>query len=123
MTPRILIADDDEAIRDVFRLVLANSGYIIDLFDNGSDLLNNRFLIPDLFLIDKQLSDVCGLDVCRFLEMQQHTMNIPVVMISASPDIAQLAKDAGAESFIEKPFDMSLLLKVINAYTVSARNC
>jgi DNA-binding response OmpR family regulator len=114
--PRLLIADDDESIRDIFRLILSPENYELDIRSSGEDLLKNKFILPDLFLIDKQLSGVSGTDVCAHLKKQARTKNIPVIMISASPDIARLSKDAGADNYIEKPFDMSTLLKMIQYY-------
>src|SRR2546423_3852450 len=84
MKKRILVADDDEDIRNIFGIILKNAGYEADLVSNGKDLLNDNFKIPDLFLIDKQLSGVNGLDVCRHLKSNKKTKRIPLLMISAS---------------------------------------
>jgi CheY-like chemotaxis protein len=54
-----------------------------------------------------------GLDICRFLKKQFSTSDIPVIIISATVDIHQLAKAAGADAFIEKPFDIKTLLATI----------
>jgi DNA-binding response OmpR family regulator len=45
------------------------------------------------------------------------TMHIPVIMVSASPDIGVLSRQAGADGFIEKPFEIAYLLKMIQYYT------
>ena len=78
--------------------------------------LKNKFTLPDLFLIDKQLSGYDGLDICRHLKNQAHTKNIPVIMISASPNIGALSKEAGADAYIEKPFEVKDLLRLVNFY-------
>jgi len=83
------------------------------LIEDANEIFNNNFKIPDLFLIDKLLSGVDGLQVCRYLKDNPDTCNIPVVMVSASPDIGALAIKAGADDFVEKPFELSYLLKVI----------
>jgi CheY-like chemotaxis protein len=116
MKPRILIADDDEGIRDIFKILLEKEGYELQLKENGQDLLADKFSLPDLFLIDKQLSGVSGLDVCRHLKSRKQTRNIPVIIISASPDIVQLSHEAGADNCLEKPFELKSLLKMISQY-------
>ena len=70
-------------------------------------------MLPDLFLLDKQLAGADGTDICRFLKGQQKTKNIPVVMISANPGIKEISVDAGADAFIEKPFAKNVFLKTI----------
>src|SRR5215469_15844482 len=101
---QIIIADDDPGIRDIFQLILKRAGYGVTVYANGEVLMDNDFELPDLFILDKQLSGVNGLEVCRFLKNQESTKNIPVIMISASPYIKGNVDEAGADDFIEKPF-------------------
>ena len=122
MKHRILIADDDESIRDIFKIILAKAGYDIEVKEDANEIFKNNFKIPDLFLIDKLLSGVDGLDVCRYLKNNSTTSNIPVVMVSASPDIGAMAVKAGADDFVEKPFDLKYLLKVIERNINGAKN-
>lgn len=86
MRKRILIADDDPGIRDIFKLIFERYGYEIDLKEDATDLLKNNFFLPDVFLIDKLLSGADGLDICVRLKNNPMTRNIPVIMVSASPD-------------------------------------
>ena len=113
MKQKILIADDDESIRDIFNIILVKAGYDIEVKEDANEIFKNNFKVPDLFLIDKLLSGVDGLEVCRHLKNNADTRSIPVVMVSASPDIGVSAIKAGADDFIEKPFDLAHLLKVI----------
>jgi len=73
-------------------------------------------------LIDKLLSGYDGLDICRYLKSNPLTSHIPVIMVSASPDIGIAATKAGADDFVEKPFDLSYLLKVIERNIERAKN-
>ena len=116
MKQRILIADDDESIRDIFQIILGNAGYHIDVSQNGEDILNNSFVVPDLFLLDKQLAGHNGLDICRYLKNNPATKDVPVIMISASPDIGPLSIAAGADAYIEKPFEIEYLRAIIRHY-------
>jgi CheY-like chemotaxis protein len=67
---------------------------------------------------DKQLSGSTVLDICRYLKSHNETKDIPVIMISASPDIGGQSINAGADGYIEKPFEIAHLLKVIDHYCV-----
>jgi CheY-like chemotaxis protein len=116
MKKRILIADDDAGIRDVLEIIFENAGYNLEIKENGEDIVQNNFIVPDLFLIDRQLSGTSGLDVCRYLKQNKNTAKIPVIIISASPDIAKLAIAAGADGYIEKPFELTHLLETIQRY-------
>src|SRR5689334_4092856 len=113
---QIIVADDDASMRDIFQLILKRAGYMVTSFSDGEILLGNNFELPDLFILDKQLSGVDGLDVCRFLKEQESTKEIPVIIISASPYVAKLASEAGADDFIEKPFKTKELLAMAEKY-------
>ncbi len=116
MKKKILVADDDPGIRDIFKIIFERAGYEIELKEDGRDVLSNRYNKPDLFLIDKQLSGMDGLDLCRYLKAQASTKNIPVIIVSASPDIGPLARSAGADDYVEKPFELSHLLKFVERH-------
>ena len=113
---QIIIADDDAGLRDIFRLILNRAGYSVTLFSNGESILNNEFVPPDLFILDKQLSGMDGFDICRFLKQQDATKNIPVIMISASAYIKEKVEEAGADDFIEKPFRTKTLIEMMEKY-------
>jgi DNA-binding response OmpR family regulator len=113
MKKKIIVADDDPGIRDIFQLILEKAGYEIDLRSNGKEILSNTAPLPDLYLLDKQMSGTDGLEICRHLKSQEQTKHIPVIMISAAPDIGTLANKAGADDFIEKPFTVDFLLNRI----------
>lgn len=109
-----MIIDDDPGIQDAFRLIFDHAGYDTAIYADGEEVLNNsHYLLPDLFILDKQLSGVDGLDVCRHLKAEERSRHIPVIILSASPRLGGLAMAAGADDFQEKPFRMhDLLAKV-----------
>ncbi len=113
---KILVTDDDPGIRDIFKIIFETAGYDVQMIINGDDLLNNKFEIPDLFLLDKQLSGVDGIDICRYLKEQKATSHLPVIMISANPNIGKLSEEAGADAYIEKPFEVKHLLEMVERY-------
>ena len=114
---RILVAEDDPGMQDAIRLIFTRAGYDVNIIDDGDLLLKAGYANPDVFILDKQLSGVDGLDVCRFLKQQESTKDIPVIMLSANPHIGVLSKEAGADNFLEKPFRVRLLLEMVSTYT------
>jgi DNA-binding response OmpR family regulator len=110
---KILIVEDDESILDVLNIILKHAGYEVISYSDGKSVMLDDYEMPDLFLLDKQLSGIDGLDICRHLKTNISTKNVPVVMISANPEIATLSKLAGADGYIEKPFNLETLLSVV----------
>lgn len=116
MKKRILIADDDESIRDVLTMILERAGYEVELKTDGSFIHEQTERYPDIYLIDRQMPDTDGLEVCKQLKRNETTRSIPVIMISATPNIKQLSVQAGANACIEKPFEIAHLLEKIGEY-------
>lgn len=114
MGKRILVADDDPAIAEGVVLMLKESGYDAQSVLDWENILNLKNH-PDLLLLDVWMSGYDGREICRKLKSGKDTKNIPVIMFSASRDIKKSAKEAGADDFIEKPFEMDDLLKKIEA--------
>ena len=113
---KIVITEDDRGIEDVLQLIFKRAGHDIQLVPDGLDVINNLYEPPDVFIIDKQLSGVSGLDVCSHLKQNITTRHIPVIMISASPSVAPMAEAAGADDFLEKPFSNKEILKLAEKY-------
>ena len=110
---RVLITDDDTAVQDAFRMIFEHAGYDTDIHTDGQRLLSGDYQLPDLFILDKQLPGVDGLDICRHLKATERSRSVPVLMLSASPKLEVQALAAGADSFQEKPFRMHDLLEKV----------
>jgi DNA-binding response OmpR family regulator len=106
---RIIITDDDTAIQDAVAILLGREGYDVTSFSSGEALLKGEFEIPHLFILDKQLPNMDGLEICRHLKEQESTKHIPVLILSASPHIGEQVKDSCADDFLEKPFSIRAL--------------
>jgi DNA-binding response OmpR family regulator len=117
MGQRILIAEDDPSIQKLFTIILKREGYEIEVSSDGQLVYDKKSELPNLFILDRQLKNSSdGLEACRYLKSQEATRNIPVIMISATPEIGRLAKIAGAEDYLEKPFSVNLLLQKIKRF-------
>jgi DNA-binding response OmpR family regulator len=113
---RIIVVDDDSSMQDIVKLILERAGYQVTIFADAVPLLENAFELPDIFILDKLLSGMDGTDVCLFLKNREDTKNIPVIMLSALPDIEEHMREAGADDFLEKPFSIKELLTTIGKY-------
>ncbi|WP_089915876.1 response regulator [Chitinophaga rupis] len=116
MKKTIMITDDDPGIQDIYKLILEKAGYATELVPDGERIMKNRFKCPVIFLLDKQLVGFDGLDLCRHLKSQESTRHIPVIMISATPGLSRAARQAGADAFMEKPFQRDELLAIVEKY-------
>ncbi len=111
----ILIVEDDKDIQDIFRIIFTSFGYNVEAVETGTEVINRKSNFPDAIILDKQLPGINGVDVCRILKSQDETKAIPVIMISATSGVEQAAKTAGADDFLEKPFNMHVILKKVSA--------
>lgn len=112
----IIVVEDDPGIRETFTFVF-DKFYGVSLYSSAEPLLTGNFELPDLFIIDRQLSGASGITLCRHLKERKDTSHIPVVLMSASPDIHRVAKEAGADNSIEKPFSIKSLRAIAALYT------
>ena len=88
-------------------------GYNVAHTYNGAAVADALQSLPDLLLLDIWMSGIDGRDVCRKVKADPKTKNIPVLMISASRDIRESALASGADDFLEKPFEMDILIEKI----------
>ena len=112
----IILVDDDPAIQDAFRLILTHAGYEVTVYSNGRSLLTSGYTLPQLFILDKQLSGADGVDICRYLKQRPATSAIPVIILSASSHTRHQALAAGANAFLEKPCSLKDLLASVEQY-------
>src|ERR1700741_4546877 len=111
MTPlprrsRILVADDTESIRALFRKLLARDGHeVIDVGDGEAALAAVYENPPDVVLLAVPLPQLDGLEVCRRLKSDPATRFTPVVLIPGLSDLHDRIKgiEAGADDFLSKP--------------------
>lgn len=113
MAGKILIVDDVATNRIVLKVKLSGARYETIQASTGTEAL--RLIAqesPDLVLLDVQLPDMSGIDICRTIKADSTTAQIPVIMISAFPSAQTRleALRAGADDFLVKPFDEMVLL-------------
>ena len=110
---KILVVDDEEDILELVRYNLAKEGYQVKCVTSGEDALKAASEeTPDVVLLDLMLPGVHGLDVCRNLKSNESTMNIPIVMLTAKGEDADIVAglELGADDYVTKPFSLRVLL-------------
>jgi two-component system, OmpR family, response regulator MprA len=113
---RLLVVDDDRALRDVLRRSLELAGYEVRLTDSGSGALGEvAAAVPDAVVLDIGLPDIDGLEVCRLLRREGN--RVPVLMLTARDAVSDRIDglDAGADDYLVKPFDIDELKARIRA--------
>jgi DNA-binding response OmpR family regulator len=120
---KILVVEDDPDILNVINIMLGLEGYDVEVLTNGKPILEKQSVVPDLYILDKMLPQVDGTEICQFLKSQPVTKHIPVIMISANQRSRDAALQAGATTFIEKPFRMHNFLNyVASALEITPKN-
>ncbi len=110
----VLIIDDNEDILSMLTAMLEHTGYKVSTLDKTYELIGVvKNLQPDIILMDKLLSGYDGCEFCRQLKADTALVKIPVIMISAHPQAQTECLEAGADFFIEKPFEMEHLLQTL----------
>ena len=118
MAKRILLVEDEEAVRELEKFILEQVGYeVMEAKDGLEGLTKAEFRKPDLILLDLMMPDVSGGRM--FDEMKRHpaTSGIPIVVVTGKPDAHQMFDDEiGPDNVIMKPFEADTLLGRIAAH-------
>lgn len=113
---RVLVADDDRAIRESLERVLSLEGYRVATVADGAAALESARSVPaDLMVLDLMMPSVDGLTVCRVLRSEGD--RTPILMLTARTETSDRVAglDAGADDYLPKPFDPAELLARVRA--------
>lgn len=111
---KILVIEDDPDIGMMLKMMLEFKGYTVTVSERPEFV--NEILAessPSLIIMDMLLSGANGLDICNTIKSSNTTSHLPVIMISAHPHAQKACLEAGADDFIEKPFEMDTLLSKV----------
>lgn len=115
--PRILLVEDNEAIRAAFSVLLQETGYEVLQAASGGEALaaSGR---AHLVLLDLGLPDMSGLEVARALRAREDTRDTPIVALTgrALETDAEACMAAGCSDYLTKPVDTEQLLRVLEGY-------
>jgi two-component system response regulator MprA len=113
---KILVVDDERAVRESLRRALELEGYEIELAADGSEALERlEGAQPDALVLDVLMPGVDGLEVCRRLRSSGN--GLPVLMLTARAEVEDRVEglDAGADDYVTKPFALEELLARLRA--------
>jgi DNA-binding response OmpR family regulator len=112
MSKRILAVEDDADILFIVEYILTNAGYEVYTSEDGENLIEIIDTChPDLILLDIRLPKQDGRLLCK--EIKAHIKAMPVVLMSAHAEFREIWKEACADDFISKPFDINYLIQRI----------
>lgn len=114
---KILIVEDDPDIAELISHNLTRENYAVKCVVNGFDAIDAaEEYLPDLILLDIMLPDESGFEVCKTLKRNSLTENIPIVMVTAKSEDADIVTglELGADDYIVKPFSPRVLIARVN---------
>lgn len=112
--PIVFVVDDDLSVRESLELLLESAGWHAMTFDSAQPFLTRpRADVPSCLLLDVSLPDVDGLEIQRRVASNQH--DLPIIFLSGHADVptSVRAMKAGAQDFLTKPFDDTILLNAV----------
>ncbi len=113
---KLLIVDDSAALLEVMQNILERNGYTVKTLSRATDIQNEiKEFQPDMLILDVYLAGEDGREICKELRKNPETKDLCVLVFSASPKTLEDYKDYNADDFIEKPFDISVLIGKIKA--------
>ena len=116
---RILIAEDQEDLREMIAIALRLDGHQVVLASDGKEALEQaNDTSPDLFILDIHMPHMTGYEVTKNLRKQLRFRNAPIIIISAKSldDEIQAGLDAGAVDYLRKPFPPQILTSRVNSH-------
>ncbi len=124
MKGMILIIEDDKDILDAIQFLLETENYKVLAFSDAEEaekLIRSKKILPDLVIMDILLSGRDGRIIANDLKTNSHTKNIPIILLSAHPNVEKTLVTNLADDFIAKPFEIEELLKRVKKYLPAGR--
>jgi DNA-binding response OmpR family regulator len=111
----ILICEDDDSLRQLIRVVIGAGYRIVEAGDGDEALALASEHRPDLIVLDLMMPRMSGFDVLRRLRGDVSVDGTHIVVMSAWPNAEEAALEAGADKYIQKPFDLDELTGVVES--------
>lgn len=116
MKKRVLVIDDDRAICQAVEVALGLEGYaVLTLTRSEEAVARATAFLPHVILLDFLLSGKNGNEVARELRTDPYTKMIPIILLSAHPNIADVAQAAEVDSYLAKPFGIRDLVQKVSS--------
>jgi DNA-binding response OmpR family regulator len=110
MAKKVLIYDDDTDLLEVCALILTARNYEVIVRDKCTEVLSDvEKYRPDVILMDNWIPDIGGVKATQLLKNSSSYNTIPVIFFTANSNVSELAEEAGADFWLQKPFDITQL--------------
>lgn len=117
----IVIVEDEKDIGQLIKMQIQSMGHLATIIHDGQEALEfiqkseeeREVKQPvDLYILDRMLPGMSGLEICKFLRLYKKTKYLPILMVTALTSAEQIVEglDAGADDYITKPFDLNILM-------------
>jgi CheY-like chemotaxis protein len=114
---KVFIFDDNQELLELCTIILEDIGCEIKTSTTSNDIEKQVMeFLPDLIFMDNWLPDISGIEATKILKANKNLQRIPVIYFSANNNISALAKEAGADDFLAKPFDIAAFEKTVKKY-------
>lgn len=122
----ILVVEDDFDISNMLKIYFSGQGYAVEVASKGQDALDaTRRSLPNLIVLDINLPDISGYDVCRELRTTIRTSHIPIIFLTQKDERSDkiVGLELGADDYVTKPFDIEeLKLRIQNAIEAAKKH-
>ena len=116
---KVFIFDDNEELLELCTLRLEDIGCEIKtsmVSDNPDEQVLE--FNPDIIFMDNWLPNISGVEATKIIKANKQVSHIPVIYISANNNVEDLAREAGADDYLAKPFDISDLEEMVRKYAL-----
>lgn len=111
---KIFLVEDDQSIREILEALLTSENYDVQSFSTVPAFAQrNRYVNPDLYILDVMLPDGSGIDLCAQLKKDIKNKDVPIIIMSAHAQLRHLSTLCQPDGFISKPFDIDNLLMTV----------
>lgn len=117
MNKKVFIFDDNRDILELCSDILEDLGCEVKTSPTTNHIENQvTEYMPDLIFMDNWLPDISGIEATKLIKANEDIAHIPVIYFTANSNIAMLSAEAGADDYLEKPFDISTFEDVVRKY-------
>jgi len=117
MKKRIMVIDDDKDILEILNILLEGEGFEPLIFNTGLPAQQILDINPDLVLLDVRIDryEKTGVEICQEVKSLKEPTGFPILLLSSEDNLGALARQCGADGYVNKPFNIDgLLVKLKN---------
>jgi DNA-binding response OmpR family regulator len=114
---KLLVIDDAPTIRDLLTLHLSNAGHDVRVAEDA--IAGGRMILaemPDLVILDVNMPYMTGYELVQVLKADQATKDLPVILLTSDPDVAEHSSELGADAYLTKPVSATRLVQVVGLF-------